>query len=123
MLDGLTGVPLTPQEQSVRSSGRPKRELIQGQDFTTSVHNPLLCTASESEGGDSEFGEGGQADVVGDGADGDDNLALDGGTCRDLFSDGGKGDRRTVDFGHEEPLENDFVKACVCATGQEAVQL
>lgn len=123
VLDGLAGVPLTPQEQSVRSSRCPKRELVQGQDFTTSIQNPLLCTASESEGGNGELGEGSQADVVCDRADGYDDLALIGGTCRDLFGDGGKGDRRTVDFGHEEPLENDFVKACVRATGQETVQL
>ena len=123
MLDGLTGVPLTPQEQSVRPSRRPKRKLVQGQDFTTSVYNPLLGTASESEGGDGEFWEGGEADVVGNGANGDNDLALIGGRRRDLPGDGGEGDGRTVDFGHEEPLENDFVKACVRAAGQETVQL
>jgi hypothetical protein len=79
VFDGLTGVPLAPQEQSVRPSGRPKRELVQGQNFTTSVHNPLLCTASEFEGGDGEFRKSSEADVVGDSANGDDDLALVGG--------------------------------------------
>jgi len=121
MLISLTGVPLTPQEQSVRPSRRPKRELVQGQYFTTSVYNPLLCPAGESEGGDGEFGEAGEAYVVGNGADSDNDLTLIGGTRRDLFGNGGEGNGRTIDFGHEESLENDFVKACVCAARQETV--
>jgi len=123
VLDGLTSVPLTPQQHSVRPSRRPKRELVQGQNFTTSVYNSLLCTASEPERGDGEFGEDGEADVVGDGADCDNDLILAGGTCGELLGDGGEGDGRTVDFGHEEPLEDDFVEVCVCAAGQETIQL
>ena len=121
MLDSLTGVPLTPQEQSVRPSRCTKCELIQGQDFTTSVQDPLLCPAGESEGGDGELWEGGEADVVGNGANGDNNLTLVGGTCRDLFGNAGEGDGRTIDFGHEESLENDCVKVCVRAAGQKTV--
>lgn len=123
VLSGLTGVPLTPQEQSVRPSRRSKRELVQGQDFTASAYNPLLCTTGEFEGGDGEFWDGGEADVVGNGANGDNDLTLAGGRGRDLLGDGGEGDGGTVDFGHEEPLKNDLVKVCVCAAGQETVQL
>lgn len=123
MLDGLTGVPLTPQKQGVRPSRCPKRELVQSQDFTTSVHDPLFCPAGKSEGGDGDLGEMSEADVVGDSADGDNNLTLVGGTRRDLSGNGGEGDGRTIDFGHEESLQNDFVKVCVRAAGQETVQL
>ena len=104
MLDGLTGVPLTPQEQGVRPSRCPKRELVQSQDFTTSVHDPLFCPAGESEGGDGELGDISEADVVSDGADADNDLTLVGGRRRDLSCDCGEGDGRTIDLGHEESL-------------------
>ena len=123
MFDSLTGVPLTPQEQSVRPSRCPKRKLVQSQDLTASVHDPLFCPAGESEGGDGELGEMGEADVVGDGADGDNDLTLVRGRRRDLSGNGGEGDRRSIDFGHEESLQNDLVKVCVRAAGQETVQL
>ncbi len=123
MFDSLTGVPLAPQEQSVRPSRCPKRELVQSQDLTTSVHDPLFCPTGESEGSDGELGEISEADVIGDGADGDNDLTLVGGRRRDLFGNGGEGYRRPIDFGHEESLQNDLVKVCVRAAGQETVQL
>lgn len=62
-------------------------------------------------------------DVIGDGADLDDDLALVVGCGGDFFCDTGEGNGRAVGLGLEETLEDDLVEGRVCSAGKETVEL
>ena len=68
VLDRLTGVPLTPQEDSVGTGGRAKRKLVKGDSLTTGFEDALLGRLREAEGGNGELGNIQDADIIGDSA-------------------------------------------------------
>ena len=74
MLDSLTRVPLPPQQDGVGTSGCAHSELVEGKDLTTSLEDALLGGRREPEGGDGEFWQFGETDIIGNGADNDDRL-------------------------------------------------
>ena len=49
VLDGLTGVPLGPQEHRVGTGGRTECELVQGQCLATGLDNAVLGSAGEAQ--------------------------------------------------------------------------
>ena len=98
VLDGLTGVPLTTEQDGVRTSGSAKRELVKGQDLATSLQDTLLGGLGEAEGGDSELGHLQKANIIGHSADGDDDLGVTVGCVRSLLHNPGEGNGRTVDL-------------------------
>ena len=55
VLDGLTGIPFTPQQDGVGTSRCPQGKLVQSQNFSTSIKNALLRSSREAESSDSEF--------------------------------------------------------------------
>jgi hypothetical protein len=108
VLDCLTGVLWSSEEQGVASSRSAESQLIQSQSLSSSSDDASTSSSSESESGNAELGDGQEAVVIGDGAN-DYNSALViltgfvGNNSRD-------GDRGSVDAGHEESAENDLVE-------------
>lgn len=69
VLDGLTGVLGTTEEDGVGASGEPGSDLIDGEGLTSSLLDAGTSRGSEAEGSDGELGELKETVVVGDGAD------------------------------------------------------
>lgn len=119
MLNRLSRILRTTEQKGVCTSGSPHRQLIEGQNLTTSLLDPGPSGGGESESGNGQLGDGEEAVVVGDGSDHDDGLALVF-LCGALaLGDGyeaGEGDGRSVDAGHEEAAENDLVEVGVGTT-------
>lgn len=74
VLDGLTRVALTADEDGVRASRGAGCELVEGENLTASLEDALAGGCGEAECGDGELGDLGEADVVGDRADDDDHF-------------------------------------------------
>lgn len=124
VLDGLTGVLGSTEEDGVGTSGETGGNLVDGKDLTTSLLDAGAGRGGEAQGSDGELGELKKAVVVGDGADNDDGLALVvlrvglvGGGSDDL----GERDGRAVDLGHHKTAEDNLVEgrigtACVAVS-------
>ena len=123
MLDSLARVLGSAEEEGVGTGRAAESELVEGDGLTSGGDDASTGGGGEAEGGNRHLGDGEEAVVVGDGSDNDDGpvggLALGSGVAGNL----GKGDRGTVQLGHEQPAEDDLVERRVRATGQEAVQL
>lgn len=114
VLDSLTGVPLSTEEDGVGASRGAQRELVEGEHLAAGVEDALLGRAGEAEGGNRELREGLQADVVGYGTNNDDSLGLDAFGATSLLGDLGERDGRAVDFRLEESLEDHLKTKCKC---------
>ena len=106
VLDGFTGVPLAAEKDSVRAGRRTERKLVEGEDLTTSLEDALLGGGGDTEGGDRQLGDLKQTDVVGDGANGDNDLGVTVGRIRSLLDNAGKGNGGAVGLGEEETVED-----------------
>ena len=106
VLDGLPCVPLAAEQDGVGAGRCPDRELVKGQDLASSLEDALLGGDREAEGGNGELGDLEQTDIVGDGADDDDDLGVTLGCVLGLLHDAGKGNGRAVDLGEEETVED-----------------
>ena len=106
VLDGLPGVPLATEEDGVRTSRRAKGELVEGENLTAGLEDALLGGGGETEGGDRQLGDLKQTDVVGDGANGDNDLGVTVGRIRSLLDNAGKGNGGAVGLGEEETVED-----------------
>ena len=141
MPDGLTGVPLAAEEEGVGTGRLAEGKLVEGEALSAGLFDAGARGAGEAERGDRELGEGLEASVVGDGADGDDGVLVGVGLVRlaDLAGDardrqgggggpgegsgGGEREGRAVDARLVQATEDDLVEARVGAAGEEPVQL
>ena len=96
VLDGLARVALATEEDGVRTSRSTHRELVKGQGLATSLEDALLGRGSEAQGGNRQFGDLEKTDIIGNGADGDDDLRVTVGCIRSLLDNAGEGDGRAV---------------------------
>lgn len=69
MLDGLTGVLGSTDEDGVGSSGEAGSDLIDGESLTTGLQDACASRGSEAESCDGELGELKETVVIGDGTD------------------------------------------------------
>ena len=106
VLDGLTGVPLAAEEDGVRTGGRTECELVESENLAASLQNTLLGGGGETKGSDRELGDLKQTNVIGDGADGDNDLRVTVRRTLGLLDDAGKGNGGTVDLGEEKAVED-----------------
>jgi hypothetical protein len=118
VLNGLTGVLGTTDEDSVGTSGGTESQLIQGQDFTTGLQDTGLGGLGEVESSNGDLGEVQKTGVIGDGTDNNNSLV----TLK-IADNTGDGDGRTVDTGHKETLQDNLVEVGVSTTSQETVKL
>ena len=106
VLHGLTSVPLAAEEDGVRASGRTEGKLVEGEDLTTSLEDALLGGSGETEGSNRELGDLKQTNVIGDGANDDDDLRITVGRVLGLLHDAGEGNGGAVGLGEEETVED-----------------
>jgi hypothetical protein len=123
--DGLTGVPLAAEEEGVGTGRLAEGKLVEGEALSAGLFDAGARGAGEAERGDRELGEGLEASVVGDGADGDDGVLVGVGLVRlaDLAGDARDRQGRAVDARLVQATEDDLVEARVGAAGEEPVQL
>jgi hypothetical protein len=121
VLDGLTGVLGTTEDQGVASGRSTESKLIQGDGLTTSGEEASTSGGGESQGSDGHLGALEQAVVIGDGADDDDSSLLT--LLVNVGNNSGQRDGRSVDLGRKQTSKDDLVERRVGSAGQEAVKL
>lgn len=123
MLDGLSDVSLSSEQDSVGTGRSSESELVQGQSLTTGSDNSFSGRGGEFEGGNGELGNLGESLVVEDGTDSDDGLGIVRVGSSGLLDDSGEGDWGSVDLAHEESSEDDSVESRVGSSSKESVEL
>lgn len=113
VLNSLTGVLGSAEEEGVASGRGTESELIQGEDLAAGGQDAGAGSGGEAEGRDAELGDGQEAVVVGDGADDDDGLVV--GLLGDVGDDPGERHWGPVDAGHEQAAEDDLVEGRLSA--------
>lgn len=108
VLNSLTGVLWSAEEEGVASGRGTESELIQGEDLAAGGQDAGAGSGGEAEGRDAQLGDGQEAVVVGDGADDDDGLVV--GLLGDVGDDPGERHWGPVDAGHEQAAEDDLVE-------------
>ena len=121
VLDGLTGILWTSQQQSVATSWCAKCQLIEGQSLTTCSKDASTSSGSEAESSNTELWNGQETVVIGDGTNDDNGLVV--GLLGNVGGDSREGDWWSVDAGHEKSAENDLVEGGLGTTSKEAVEL
>lgn len=109
VLDGLARVPLAPQENGVGTGWRTQRQLVEGKGLTASLDDAGLGGNGETESGDGEFWEHGQANIVGHNANNDNGLVGKVGEVFRLLGDFGERDGGLVNFGEEKAVEDGLI--------------
>jgi len=122
VLDCFPRGPPSSEKDGVTSSGSPQSQSVQGNRFTTSGKDPLFSTAGESEGSDGHLGNGSKANIIRDGADLDDDFALEFWVRRGFLCDAGEGEGRAVGPAHAQSLQDDAVEVGGGSASQKSVQ-
>lgn len=122
MLHGLAGILGSTQEKSVRSSWRPKSELIQSQCLTPSFLNPGSSSGGKAKRSHGHLGHRQKAVVISNRPDDDHSLALV--RLGDVRNDTRNRDGRAIDSRHKEPTQNDLVEVGIrAACGMSLISL
>lgn len=111
VLEGLTGVLGTAEDQGVATGRSAESELVEGNGLTTSGDDAGTGGSGEAESSNGNLGEGKETVVVGDGADNNDGALLT--LLVDVGDDTRERDGGAVDLGHEEASENNLVEGSV----------
>jgi hypothetical protein len=118
MLDRLPGILRTPQKQSISTSRRLHRQLIDRHAFSPGLLDSRTSGSGEAEGSNVEFRDSKETIVICDGADYDDGLVGVGWLLRigtSCVDDAGERHWGPIDLGHEKAAEHDFVEVGVGA--------
>lgn len=113
--DGFSGVSWTSQDQGVLTLWSSDSQLVQSDGFTTSFDDLGSGTSGESQSGNGGLWEFKDSGVVSDGTNDDDSLV--GSTF--LFQSSGDSrdrDRRSVDLGQEQRLQDNLVEWSIGTT-------
>ena len=108
VLDGLTGVLGSSEEQGVASGRGSESQLVQGQDLSSSSLDAGPSSSSEAEGRNTELGNGQEAVVISDSPDDHNGLVV--GLLGCVGDNARNGDRWSVDTGHKKAAEDDLVE-------------
>lgn len=76
VLDSLTGVTWSLEENSALASWSSLSQLVQSDDLTAGLQDASTSTLGDSKSGDSQFGNVEEPDIVSDGANNNGNLVL-----------------------------------------------
>ncbi len=117
--DRLAGVLSTTKENSVGALGTAESKLIQSDALTTGLDNSGSDSLSESQSSNGKLRDIQKAGVVSDGTDDHGGLAF---LALQVSRQSGDGDRRIINFGHSQSLDNRGSEFGLRASGQEAVK-
>lgn len=113
VLHGLPRVLGSTEEKCVRSSRRPKSELVQSQSLATGLLNPGSGSGGEAESSDRQLGHCQETVVIGNRANDDNGLSLV--RLGDIRGDTRERDRGAVDSRHKQTTQHDFVEVRIRA--------
>jgi hypothetical protein len=108
VLDSLSSVLGSSEEECVASSRSSQCQLIQSQSLSTSSEDARTSSCSEAKCGNAELGNSQKTVVVGDSANNNDGLII--GLLRSVGNNSRNRDRRSVDTGHEKATKNNLVE-------------
>jgi hypothetical protein len=100
VLDSLSSVLGSSEEECVASSRSSQCQLIQSQSLSTSSEDARTSSCSEAKCGNAELGNSQKTVVIGDCANNDNGLVV--GLLGGVRNNSGDRDWRSVDVGHEE---------------------
>jgi hypothetical protein len=116
--DRLTGVLGTTEKDSVGSLWTAKSQLIKSDALTTGLDNSGSGGLSESESSDSKLRNLQKTSIVSDGTNNNSSLAI---LSLQVSSQTRDGDRRVVDLGHSQSLDNSRGELGLGTSRQETV--
>ena len=119
VLNSLSGVLWSSEEQGVASSRSSKSQLIQSQNLSSSSENAGTSGSGEAKSRNAEHRDGQETVVISDSANNDDGLVV--GLLGGVRNNSGDGDRGSVDAGHEKSAENDLVEGGVGSAYDESM--
>lgn len=108
VLDSLSGVLGTSEEEGVASGRGTESQLIESQNLPTSSNNTRTGGSSEAEGCNAELWNCQETVVIGDSANNDDGLVVR--LLRGVRDDSGDRNWRSVDAGHKKAAEHNLVE-------------
>jgi len=120
MLDGLTGVLLTAEQDSVGTGGGTESKLIKGDDLTAGLQDAGLGGLGDAQASKGELGDLEETVVIGNGTNDDSGLSI---LTGHVAGNTGNRHRGAVDARHKKTLQDDLVEGRVRAAGEEAVEL
>lgn len=126
VLDGLSGVLWSSQQNNVAASWGSHGQLVESQALTAGLLDSGTGSGGESQSSDGQLGDDVHSVVVGDCADDCDGLALVGllgGWGADFAVDAGEGHGWAVDSRHEQSLEDDLVEVGIGSSCASSVLL
>lgn len=113
VLEGLTGVLGSAEEEGVATGGGAEGELVEGDGLAAGSGDASAGGGGEAQGSDGQLGDGQETVVVSDGSDDDDGALV---LLVQVADNAGDGDGRAVDARHEETAQDDLVEVGVGAT-------
>ncbi len=119
---GIAGCLAAAEENSAGSRGDEERELVKRQALATGLDDACAGTLSEAKCADAELGEGLsiEANVVGDGAHHDGDLAL---LALHVAGEASEADGGAVVAAHHQALGNHSIEATISPAREESVEL
>jgi hypothetical protein len=118
MLNGLTRVLGTTDKDSVGTSRSTEGQLIQSQNFTTSLQDTSLGSLGEMKSSNRELGEVQKTRIISDGTNNNNSVVTLG-----VLDNTRNGDRGTVDTRHKKTLQDNLVEVGIGTTSEETIQL
>lgn len=100
VLNSLSSVLGSSEEERVASGRSSQSQLIQSQSLSTSSEDARTSSCSEAKCGNAELGNSQKTVVIGDCANNDNGLVV--GLLGGVHNNSGDRDWRSVDAGHEE---------------------
>lgn len=110
VLDSLSGVLGSPDEESVGTGGGLEGKLVEGEGLATSSKDPSAGRRRKPQGSNGELGDGEGAVIISNSSDNNDDLV---GILASVLDDAGERNRGAVDSGHEQAAEHDLVEGRV----------
>ena len=119
VLDGFSGVLRTSQKHDAFASRRLQRQLIERQALTTSLDDSCARRRGKSQRAHRQFRYFKHSHVVRDGADNARHFPF---FTLHKLREFGQRQRRSVRFGHEQPLQHRLVEFRVRSSREETVE-
>lgn len=108
VLDSLSAVLGSTEDQGVATSGSTEGQLVEGDGLTTGSQNAGTGSGGEPKGGNGHLGESQETVVIGDGANDDDGALL---VLLDVGDNARQRNGGAVDLGHEQSSEDHLVES------------
>lgn len=122
MFNSLSRISLSPQQNRVRALRSPQSQLIQRNDLSTTLLDPLTSSLCNPQSSNTQFRNFQHSNIIRHGSYNNDSFPCIFRRTSNLTVDETDWDWRTVDARLEETFKNCFVEFWVGTTGEETVE-